>query len=174
MAKRSNRAVKTAKPRRYAIREKALAVHKMTMELAEALAEETLHVAWDMGLNTVSAVVDGGGTLKAFRRPDGSNLGCVDFAILKARCAVNFNTATHVHYPSFSHQPETVAALASMPGFTIEGGGVPILLNGELIGGIGVSGARNWREDVEVIAKTFKKFGLDPIAEAYVAPAPKS
>ena len=61
-----------------------------------------------------------------------------------------------------------------MPGFTIEGGGVPILLNGELIGGIGVSGARNWREDVEVIAKTFKKFGLDPIAEAYVAPAPKS
>ena len=49
MAKRSNRAVKTAKPRRYAIREKALAVHKMTMELAEALAEETLHVAWTWG-----------------------------------------------------------------------------------------------------------------------------
>ena len=49
--------------------------------------------------------------------------------------------------------------------------GVPVRLNGELIGGIGVSGARNWREDVEVIAKAFKKFGLDPID---ATPAPKA
>jgi uncharacterized protein GlcG (DUF336 family) len=174
MARKPNRAVKTAPPRRYAIREKAVVAHKLTMELAEALAEETLRLAWEMGLNTVSAVVDEGGALKAFRRPDRSNLGCVDFAILKARCAVHFNTATHAHYPAWSHQPETVAALAALPGFTVEGGGVPIRLNGELIGGIGVSGARNWREDVEVIAKAFKKFGLDPIAESAATPAPTS
>ena len=172
MARRPSRAAtKAAKAPRYAIRQKAVAARKMTMELAEALAAETLRLAQGMGLNTISAVVDEGGALKAFRRPDRSNLGCVDFAILKARCAVNFNTATHAHYPMWSHQPETVAALAGMAGFTIEGGGVPVRLNGELIGGIGVSGARNWREDVEVIAKAFKKFGLDPID---ATPAPKA
>ena len=159
---------------RYEVREKAISACKMTMELAEALAAETLRLAQGMGLNTVSAVVDEGGTLKACRRPDRSNLGCVEFAILKARCAVNFNTATHTHYSTWSHQPETVAALAAMQGFTIEGGGMPGRLNAELIGGIGVSGARNWREDVQVIAEAFELFGLDRVNDIPVVSVPRS
>jgi uncharacterized protein GlcG (DUF336 family) len=142
------------------------------MELAEALAEETIRASHAMGRNTVTAVCDESGILKAFRRPDYTNLGCVDFAILKARTAVKFNTATHVHWDSWEGQMMTQIGMSALDGVTVEGGGVPIRVNGELIGGIGVSGAQHWKEDVDIIAIAFRKFGIDPPTDTYDAPRP--
>ena len=48
-------------------------------------------------------------------------------------------------------------SMVAMEGVTVEGGGVPIRIDGELIGGIGVSGAAHWQEDVDIIAVVFKK-----------------
>lgn len=142
----------------------------LSMDLAEALASDALARSRAMGRNTVVAVCDDGGTLKAFRRPDRSNLGCVDLALTKARSAVRFNTATHAFWPAFASQPDTQMGMAALPGFTVEGGGAPIRLRGQMIGGIGVSGAQNWQEDVDIIAAVFVAFGLDPVGAAYVAP----
>jgi uncharacterized protein GlcG (DUF336 family) len=141
---------------------------KISMELAEALADEAVRASLAMNRNTVVAVCDEGAVLKAFRRPDFSNLGCVDLAIVKARSAVKFNTATHV----WEGPVGTQIALSALDGVTVEGGGVPIRINGELIGGIGVSGAQHWQEDVDIIAVAFKKLGIDPPSNSYEAPRP--
>ncbi|MBM3516399.1 MAG: heme-binding protein [Alphaproteobacteria bacterium] len=146
----------------------------LTMELAEAMAAEALAYSWSIGRNTVTAICDDAGLLKAFRRPDGSNIGCVDFAQLKARAALRFNTSTHVHWGQWKHQPETQVALALLPDVTVEEGGAPIRSRGAVIGGIGVSGAQNRGEDVAIIAHVLKKFGLDPVEEMYVAPPAKA
>lgn len=142
----------------------------LTMELAEAMAAAALAYSWSIGRNTVTAICDDAGILKAFRRPDGSNLGCIEFAQTKARAGVRFNTATRVHWGQWEHQPETQIALALLPDFTVEEGGAPIRVNGAVIGGIGVSGAQNRGEDVAIIAHVLKKFGLDPVEEMDLAP----
>ena len=131
----------------------------LSMELAEESAEQCVRISQTMGRNTVVAICDESGILKAFRRPDLSNLGCVDFAILKARTAVKFNTATHVHWQAWDGQMMTQIGMSALDGVTVEGGGVPIRIGGELIGGVGVSGAQHWKEDVDIIAGAFKRFG---------------
>lgn len=145
----------------------------LSMALAEALADACVEVSHAMGRNTVVALCDESGILKAFRRPDHTNLGCVDFAILKARTAAKFNTPTHVHWQYWEGQPGTQIGMASLPDVTVEGGGVPIRVRGELIGGIGVSGAQHWQEDVDIIAAAFKRFGIDAPTDSYDAPKPK-
>ena len=144
----------------------------LSMSLAEALADACVEASNAMGRNTVVALCDESGVLKAFRRPDRTNLGCVDFAILKARTAAKFNTPTHVHWQYWEGQPMTQIGMASLADATIEGGGVPIRSDGELIGGIGVSGAQHWKEDVDIIAIAFKQFGIDPPTDSYDAPQP--
>jgi uncharacterized protein GlcG (DUF336 family) len=144
----------------------------LSMELAEALADESVHASHAMNRNTVTAICDESGILKAFRRPDLTNLGCVDFAILKARTAVKFNTATHVHWQAWEGQTMTQIGMSALDGVTVEGGGVPIRIGGQLIGGIGVSGAQHWKEDVDIIAAAFAKLGLDPPSDSYEAPRP--
>lgn len=145
----------------------------LSMETAERLAQTALEISHSMNRNTVVAVCDESGFLKAFRRPDGSNRGCVDFAILKARTAVLFNASTHTHWEYWEGQLQTQIGMASLAGITVEGGGVPVRANGELVGGIGVSGAQHWKEDVEIAAKAFAALGFDAPTEGYQAPQPK-
>jgi len=143
------------------------------METAEALAAEAVKASKAMDRNTVVAICDESGILKSFRRPDNTNLGCVDFAILKARTAVKFNTPTHVHWDYWEGQPGTQIGMSALDGVTVEGGGVPIRLDGELVGGIGVSGAQHWKEDVDIVARAFEALGFDPPADTYDAPRPR-
>ena len=144
----------------------------LSMDLAEALASEAVRVSLAMGRNTVVAICDESGILKAFRRPDFTNFGCVDFALLKAYTAARFNTATHVHWSYWEGEPRTQIGMSALAGATIEGGGVPIRIKGTLVGGIGVSGAQHWKEDVEIAAKAFAKFDIDPPTDTYEAPVP--
>lgn len=145
----------------------------LSQDLAERLAEAAMKASRAMGRNTVIAVCDEGGVLKAFRRPDYTNLGCVDFAILKASTAVKFNTATHLHWEYWEGQQMTQIGMASLDGVTVEGGGVPVHYRGELVGGLGVSGAQHWKEDVDIAAIALKEIGFDAPVETYVAPRPR-
>ena len=46
-------------------------------------------------------------------------------------------------------------------GFTILGGGYPIVVDSELIGGIGVSGSQSWQENVQFISAAFQALGVE-------------
>lgn len=85
------------------------------------------------------AIVDSGGHLVLFQRLDNTQLASVQVAQGKALTANNFRRAT-------KGLEDAVAAggaglrLLSVPGLTPMEGGVPVLVDGQIIGAVGVSG----------------------------------
>ena len=95
-----------------------------------------------LGVAVNIAVVDGGGNLAAFLRMPGAFLASTDIAIDKAWTANSFGMST----AAFSQMLEGEVApvregLLRRPRVTVIPGGLPVLQDGQLIGGIGVSGA---------------------------------
>ncbi len=109
----------------------------ITLEVAKgiAAAAETLAEANSWSVNI--AIVDDGGHLVYFQRGQGVQLASVYIAIDKARAAVGFKRSTKAFQDRASEgEPHVIALPYAMP---FEGG-LPIEADGELIGGIGVSG----------------------------------
>lgn len=109
------------------------------MQLAVALdyIDHALMLAQQRGEKVAVAVVDAGGHLVAFKKDDGTQLGSIDLAILKARTAVLFQRPTE-DMENALHAGKTM--IASLPNVLPAGGGVPIIVNGMAIGAIGLSG----------------------------------
>lgn len=83
------------------------------------------------------AVVDDAGHLMVFHRLDGAKLVATDIAIRKARTAVYFQG------PTKSLEEEVAGgrtALLPIDGFMPLEGGIPLIVEGVLVGAIGVSG----------------------------------
>jgi len=93
------------------------------------------------------AVVDGGGHLLYFVRRSGTFLGSPEISIGKARTAVEFKKPTR----DFE---EIIAkgrfAMTALPNFTPLQGGIPIVIDGQIVGAIGVSGAKTAAQDEEI------------------------
>ncbi|EUC39048.1 hypothetical protein COCCADRAFT_81870 [Bipolaris zeicola 26-R-13] len=87
------------------------------------------------------AIVDPAGMLVAFHRMDNAYLGSIDISQKKARTAVLFNGLTSGDlYAAVQPGAPLYSAENSNGGLIVFGGGLPIYLNGRLIGGVGVSG----------------------------------
>jgi len=97
------------------------------------------------------AVVDPSGFLVAFLRMDNAFLGSIDMAQKKARTAVLFSGL--FSSADLYDQAQPGAPLYGIEqtngGLVVFGGGVPIFLEGQLIGGVGVSGG-SVEQDVQV------------------------
>jgi uncharacterized protein GlcG (DUF336 family) len=93
------------------------------------------------------AVVDDGGNLMALERLDGTFSAGPKISIGKARTAVLFKKPTKFFEDLINKGRTTMVALED---FTPLQGGIPIVFNGEIIGGIGVSGASSAQQDEEV------------------------
>lgn len=108
------------------------------------------------------AVVDDGGNLVALERLEGTFAAGARISIGKARTAVLFKKPTKVFEDLINKGRTTMVALED---FTPLQGGIPIVANGEIIGGIGVSGASSAQQDEEVAvagAEAAKQFSADP------------
>ena len=93
------------------------------------------------------AVVDTGGHLVAFSRLDNTQIGSVDIAIGKAVTANNLKRATKALQDGIAQGGANLRLLA-VKGITPLEGGVPIVVDGKIIGGIGVSGVMS-NQDAE-------------------------
>jgi uncharacterized protein GlcG (DUF336 family) len=93
------------------------------------------------------AVVDDGGNLMALERLDGTFSAGPKISIGKARTAVLFKKPTKFFEDLINKGRTTMVALED---FTPLQGGIPIVFNGEIIGGVGVSGASSAQQDEEV------------------------
>ena len=116
----------------------------------------------------VIAVVDAGGNLMALERLDGTFAAGANISIGKARTAVLFQKPTKV-FEDIINKGRT--AMAALPDsfFTPLQGGIPIVLDGQIIGGVGVSGAMSAAQDEQLAiagADAAKNFGADPVATA--------
>lgn len=111
--------------------------HVLTLELAKKIVLSAEKEANRRGATVVIALVDDGGHLILLERLDNTQVASVDVAIGKARTASIFRRPSKI----FEDQVKNgrVAAI-SLPGATPLQGGIPIIVNGEVIGAIGVSG----------------------------------
>jgi glc operon protein GlcG len=95
----------------------------------------------------VIAVVDEGGNLMALERLDGTFAAGANISIGKARTAVMFKKPTKAFEEIIKNGRTPMVALTD---FTPLQGGVPILIDGEVVGGVGVSGAASAQQDEEL------------------------
>lgn len=109
-------------------------------EAALAAVVASVRRGQETGCCVAAAVVDGGGNLVAFLRAAGSCLHSADIAKDKAYSAVSFGMATAALFDLIKNSPALREGLAQRDRFIAFAGGFPITTNGQLIGGIGVSG----------------------------------
>jgi uncharacterized protein GlcG (DUF336 family) len=112
----------------------------ISLEQAQAAVAAALAKAKEIGVKMNIAVVDAGANLRAFARMDGAWLGSVDVSQKKAKTARFFDMPTgeigKLSQPggSLYNIEHSNGGLITFPG------GVPIVVQGVVIGAIGVSG----------------------------------
>jgi glc operon protein GlcG len=97
----------------------------------------------------VIAVVDDGGNLVALERLDGTFAAGATISIGKARTAALFKKPTKAFEDTINGGRTAMAALPDSF-FTPLQGGVPIVVDGQIVGAIGVSGAASKEQDEEL------------------------
>ena len=97
----------------------------------------------------VIAVVDDGGNLMALERLDGTFAAGANISIGKARTAVLFKRPTKAFEDIIKNGRTAMVALPDAY-FTPLQGGIPITIDGQIVGGVGVSGAASAAQDEEV------------------------
>src|SRR5436189_413870 len=97
----------------------------------------------------VIAVVDDGGNLMALERLDGTFAAGATISIGKARTAVLFKRPTKVFEDIIKNGRTAMVALPDNL-FTPLQGGIPIIIDGQIVGGVGVSGAASAQQDEEL------------------------
>ncbi len=110
---------------------------------AEAAAAEAEH----RGVVPVVAIVDAGGELMYLNRPDAAQVASVGVATDKAR------TAAIYRRPSKDFEDQAAGGRPSalhLAGAVPLQGGIPLTVDGEVIGAVGVSGASSAPEDQEL------------------------
>lgn len=101
-----------------------------------------------MGIPVCVAVVDEGGNLLAFSRMDGARVASVDIALTKARSAARRKMAT-ADDGRGKFETGVLLAMMSQLSVTVVPGGLPIVVEGGVVGGIGVSAGTS-AQDVEI------------------------
>ena len=126
----------------------------LTLDGAKKIAAAAEVEARKNNWNVVIAVVDDGGHLLYLQRIDGTQTGSIDVAIQKARTAQAFKRPTKVFEDAIAGGRNALIALhGALP---LEGG-LPIMVGGQLVGAIGVSGVKS-TEDGQIA-----KAGVDSL-----------
>jgi len=127
-----------------------VAKQSISAECAQKLIAAAAAKARELGKAMVIAVCDESGMHKALLRMDGAALISIDVAINKAKTAVGFGIPTHVWHDFIKNDPPlAMGATAAIPGLVIFGGGYPVKIGDQLVGGIGVSGG-HYTDDMKV------------------------
>jgi len=107
---------------------------------APALAEATRN-NWAMAV----AIVDTGGNLVYFEKMDGTQIGSIAVAIDKARSAALFKRPTKAFQDTLAAGGEGLRILKIDGAVPVEGG-VPLVVDGKIIGAVGVSGGTSQQD----------------------------
>jgi uncharacterized protein GlcG (DUF336 family) len=129
----------------------------LSLEAAHELLGQARSACARRGFAATIAITDAGGHLRAFERADAAPFLTAEVAMDKAWTAASFGMSTH-QWNAYMSEP-TVAPLAQHPRLMAVGGGVPILLDGKLAGGIGVSGGTS-AQDHEAAEEALRALGL--------------
>lgn len=115
-------------------------VTRIGIDDTRALIDGARAKAVEVGVPMCIAIVDDAGNLVAFERMDGGKVTSITIAIDKAYTAAAAKRATH-DYGTASQPGSPAYGINSAIGgrLMIVGGGLPIIFNNEVVGGIGIS-----------------------------------
>ncbi|WP_205341430.1 GlcG/HbpS family heme-binding protein [Denitrificimonas caeni] len=120
----------------------------ISWQAAHCAVEAAIQEALQLGVRINVAVTDGSGNLMAFLRMPGAFPQSINIAIDKAHTAAGFGFATGDWMKVCGDNEAMKLGFAAQPGLIIFAGGLPIRSAGELIGGIGVSGASEEQDTI--------------------------
>lgn len=109
----------------------------LSLAAARKVAAAAQEAARVKGVDVVIVVVDDGGYILLLERMDGAQVASVNVGIGKARTAAIYRRPSKVFEDQIKNG--RIAALALADATPLQGG-VPILLDGKVIGAIGISG----------------------------------
>ena len=115
------------------------------VEVARKVADAALAEARKNGWTVAAAIVDTAGDLVFYEKMDNTQVGSAIVSQEKARTAVRFKR------PSKAFEDALVGgrqAILSLPGVTPIEGGIPLVIDGKIVGAIGVSGVTSQQDGV--------------------------
>jgi len=116
----------------------------LTLDVAQAIAQEAMAKCHADGYNVTVLVVDALNAPKALLRADGATASTTEVAKMKATATMLYNRPSG---PAQPLPPGTAAPPATIPGTINAQGGVPIKVGGVTIGAVAVSGAPGGDKD---------------------------
>ena len=137
-----------------------LTIKRLDIDDAYALIAGARAKAEEIGVPMCIAVTDESGNLIAFERMNDGKMTSINLAIDKSYTAVGVRKGTHV-LGEVSHPGQPAYGLSSTLGgrMVVVAGGLPVLSDGEVVGGIGVSSGTPTqdREVAEAAVDAFSK-----------------
>jgi uncharacterized protein GlcG (DUF336 family) len=113
---------------------------KLTLQGAKIILKASEAKAKEIGVPMSIAIVDEGCNLIAFEKMDGAKITSIDIAMNKAFTAAGGRRGTHEYAEIASPGKPAFGIHVSNQGrFIIFGGGLPISIKGEVVGGVGCS-----------------------------------
>ena len=117
----------------------------ITLELAKKIAAAAEAEARKNNWTVVVSVVDDGANLVYLGRMNNTQIGSIEVSIQKARTAVSFKRPTKTFEDNIAGG-RTV--LLKLPGALPIEGGLPLIVDGQIVGAIGISGATSQQDGV--------------------------
>src|SRR3974377_730399 len=110
----------------------------------------------------VVAVVDDGGNLMALERLDGTFSAGANISIGKAKTAVMFKKPTRFFEELINSSGKGRTVMTALENFTPLIGGIPITVDGQIVGGVGVRGAATADQDEQLAIAGSKAVQTQP------------
>ncbi len=135
--------------------------HALSMTLADAIAHGAVDACRKMGFHTTITVLDSSGALKAFLRDDGTGPHTISLSRDKAYTAITLANRFATSGTFATARNSTLGSpMTNIQGVVGVAGGVPIKYRGEVIGGVGSSGAVGGDKD-----ELCSQAGIDAVAD---------
>ena len=115
----------------------------LTLDDAKKIAVGAEAEAYRNGWPVVIVIVDDGEHLLYLQRLDNAQFGSINVAIEKARAAIAFRRPTKIWEENIA---EGRLRYLNLPGTLPIEGGLPITVNNQFVGAIGVSGVRSFQD----------------------------
>jgi uncharacterized protein GlcG (DUF336 family) len=118
----------------------------LSLALARSIAEATIAECKGKGFNTSAAVVDRAGQVLVILRDEQATAQTVEMSRRKAYTARMFRTST-LDFQKRTAEDPTLLPQRDVTDILALGGGVPIMVGNEIIGGVGSSGSSQTQDD---------------------------
>ena len=133
---------------------------QLSLEIALRLLSQVRDQGAARGLALAAAVVDDGGNLLASQRMDGAALGAMQLALGKAYTSVLWGAPSGDFMETTQPGGDDWGWNTTDPRVVVYPGGLPLYVGGQLVGGVGASGATA-AEDEECVREAMRALGFD-------------